>query len=76
MDSIINKMNELKNEIEKLPVGYISKKTINGKIRYYHQWTEMGKIKSKYIKDGELEDLHEQIEQRRKLQNPTLGHQD
>ena len=68
MDSIINKINELKNEIEKLPVGYISKKTINGKIRYYHQWTELGKIKSKYIKDGEFEDLHEQIEQRRKLQ--------
>lgn len=65
----MNRIDELKSEIAKLPVGYISKKNINGKIRYYHQWTELGKIKSKYIKDGELEILQEQIELRRKLQS-------
>lgn len=68
MDNIANRINELKAKIGELPVGYISKKNINGKTRYYHQWTELGKIKSKYIKDGELEKLQEQIELRRKLQ--------
>lgn len=68
MDSIAYRINELKTKIGELPVGYISKKNINGRVRYYHQWTELGKIKSKYIKDGELETLQEQIELRRKLQ--------
>lgn len=68
MDGIRDKIYELKSEIAKLPVGYISKKNINGKTRYYHQWTEMGKIKSKYIKEGGLEELQNQIERRRSLQ--------
>lgn len=68
MNKLLNRMQELKLQISKLPIGYISKKNIKGKIRYYHQWTEMGKIKSKYIKDGELEGLQEQIETRRALQ--------
>lgn len=68
MDSVAYRIDELKTKIGELPVGYISKKNINGRVRYYHQWTELGKIKSKYIKDGELETLQEQIELRRKLQ--------
>ena len=68
MDNIANRINGLKAKIGELPVGYISKKNINGRVRYYHQWTELGKIKSKYIKDGEFETLQEQIELRRKLQ--------
>ena len=51
----------LEKEIEALPVGYISKKNIHGKIRYYRQWTESGKIKSQYIKEEELEEIQEQI---------------
>ena len=34
------KIQELERQIAGLPIGYISKKTINGKVRYYHQWTE------------------------------------
>ncbi len=37
------KIQELERQIAALPIGYISKKTINGKTRYYHQWTENGK---------------------------------
>lgn len=59
---------KLEQEISMLPIGYISKKTINGKIQYYHQWTENGKVKSKYIKKGELEVLVAQINHRRELQ--------
>ena len=52
----------LERQIAALPIGYISKKTINGKTRYYHQWTENGKKHSQYLRDGELEPLQEQIE--------------
>lgn len=65
---IQNKIIDLKQRIAELPIGYISKKTINGKIRFYHQWTENKKIKSKYIKDGEYDDLKEKIELRKELQ--------
>ena len=58
----------LEKEIEALPVGYISKKNIHGKIRYYRQWTESGKIKSQYIKEEELEEIQEQIARRKELQ--------
>lgn len=62
------KIQELERQIAALPIGYISKKTINGKTRYYHQWTENGKKHSQYLRDGELEPLQEQIEQRKGLQ--------
>ena len=62
------KIQELERQIAALPIGYISKKTINGKTRYYHQWTENGKKHSQYLRDGELEQLREQIEQRKVLQ--------
>ncbi|MBR1483264.1 MAG: AAA family ATPase [Ruminococcus sp.] len=58
----------LQEEISQLPKGYISQKNIQGKTRYYLQWSENGKKKSKYIKDGELENLREQIEHRKALQ--------
>ena len=44
----------LEMEIAALPVGYISRKTINGKVKQYHQWTENGKKKSKYLDDRYL----------------------
>ena len=59
----------LEQEISTLPIGYISKKKINGKIQYYHQWTENGKLISKYIKKGELEELESKISYRRQLQS-------
>ena len=58
----------LERQINGLPIGYISKKNINGKARYYHQWTEAGRKRSRYLRDGELEPLQKQIEERRSLQ--------
>jgi hypothetical protein len=57
MEEITTKIADLEEQIEKLPVGYISKKMINGKERYYQQWTENGKVKSKYIRNEDFEDL-------------------
>lgn len=62
------KIQELERQIAGLPIGYISKKTINGKVRYYHQWTENRKKHSQYLRDGEMEVLQEQIDRRKSLQ--------
>ena len=59
---------KVQKEIAELPAGYISKKNINGKTRYYLQWTEEGKKKSKYVDDAFVADLRAKIERRRELQ--------
>ncbi|MCH5316236.1 MAG: AAA family ATPase [Eubacterium sp.] len=59
---------ELEQKVAELPVGYISKKTIAGKVRYYLQWTENGKKKSKYVDEAVVGTLRSQIEERRQLQ--------
>lgn len=68
MDNLQKKITQLENEIAELPPGYISKKTINGKIRQYYQWTEDGKKKSKYLNDESAIIMTEMIEKRRMLQ--------
>ena len=64
----IERINELELEIAALPVGYISRKNIRGKIQQYHQWTEDGKKKSKYVDDNAAIELNVLIARRRKLQ--------
>lgn len=59
---------EIQTKIAELPIGYLSKKTIAGKIRYYLQWTENGKKRSKYVDDALAEKLRPQIEERKRLQ--------
>lgn len=68
MEDKVNEIAELEQQIGELPVGYISRKNIHGKTRYYRQWTESGKIKSQYIKEEDLETVEEQIARRRELQ--------
>ena len=65
---IQNELLQVQKEIAELPAGYISKKIINGKTRYYLQWSEGGKKKSKYVDDALVDDLRAKIERRRELQ--------
>jgi len=65
---VLDEIASLEEQIAALPIGYISKKMIRGKLKYYHQWTEDGKLKSKYLSDEACEALRPQIEERRKLQ--------
>ena len=65
---IENELSKIRQEISELPIGYISKKTINGKTKQYLQWTENGKKKSKYVDDAIVDDLRAKIERRRELQ--------
>lgn len=59
---------DLEIQISMLPIGYISKKNINGNVYHYRQWTEDGKVKSKYIKKNELEQVEGQIAKRKRLE--------
>lgn len=59
---------QLKEKIAELPAGYISKKNIKGKVQYYRQWREDGKLQSKYISADEIESINGQIEERKRLE--------
>lgn len=59
---------DLEIQISMLPRGYISKKNINGNLYHYRQWTENGKVKSKFIKKNELETVTAQIAKRKELE--------
>lgn len=65
---ILTQIAELKNQIAALPIGSVGQKQINGKIYYYHRFREDGKRREKYIPEGEVAALREQIEQRKALE--------
>lgn len=69
MSSISEQIASLEKELLECQNGYISHKVINGKDRFYLQWTEDGKIKSKYIKETELEQVRASVEHRHKIQD-------
>ena len=68
MDNTKATIERLEAEIAELPKGYISRKNINGKIRQYHQWTEEGKKKSKYLDDDTAIVMAGKIAERKELQ--------
>ena len=68
MADALRRMKEIERELEKLPIGYISNKMINGKEKHYLQWKEDGKLKSRYIKESEYDDIAALVEQRKALQ--------
>ena len=53
MSDTAKRIAELETELAESINGYISRKVIKGKERFYLQWTENGKLKSRYIKTGE-----------------------
>lgn len=68
MDEIEN----VKQQIDDLPKGSITKKVIQGKDRYYLQWREADKVKTRYVKLSELPELSTQIEKRIALQQKLV----
>lgn len=59
---------KLQAELALLPKGYISNKTINGKVRHYLQWRENGKTQSKYIPDSEWEAVAAAVARRKEIE--------
>lgn len=68
MKDVAERIKQIENELLGLPNGYISKKIINGKERFYLQWLEDGKLKSRYIKANEYDDITAKVEKRKQLQ--------
>lgn len=72
---MIDDVESLKAQIEKLPKGYISNKTIGGKVRHYLQWNENGKTKSVYVPDEDYEQVKADIAKRKALQKQVKAAQ-
>lgn len=68
MSSTAEQIAALEKELSTCSNGYISRKLINGKERFYLQWTENGKLKSRYIKADELETVRTSVERRQQIQ--------
>ena len=68
MNSTAGRIRQIEDELAGLPAGYISKKMIHGKERFYLQWMENGKLKSRYIKAAEFDAVSAQVERRTQLQ--------
>ena len=69
MVDVVGRIREIEEELARLPNGYISKKMINAKERFYLQWLENGKLKSKYIKAAEFDGISAQMEKKKQLQD-------
>ena len=63
-----DRISKLKKMIAELPAGSISRKTINGKVYFYHQWQENGKTQGYSVSEEEAAEIKIQIERRRVLQ--------
>ena len=64
----LERIEELTKQIAGLPKGYISKKAIGGNVYYYHQWSENGVKKSRYLHNEEISPLAARINLRKGLQ--------
>ena len=45
----LDRIAELTGQIAGLPKGYISQKTVNGKVYFYHQWSENGATRAEIV---------------------------
>ena len=59
---------DLKTEIDNLPAGSVTKKTIEGKVYYYHRVSVSGKRTETYLDFDAVEPLREQIKKRKQLE--------
>lgn len=67
-NEILDQIAELEQKIAVLPIGSVTKKTVNGHIYYYHRWSENGDRQEKYLPVDEVGLLKEQIERRKVLE--------
>lgn len=67
-NSILDQIAELEQKVTELPIGSITKKTVNGHVYYYHRWSENGDRQEKYLPVDEVGLLKEQIERRKVLE--------
>lgn len=57
----------IRKEIESLPSGGLTVRTVKGRKYIYHQWTENGRQRSRTVCEDEAEELRAKIARRREL---------
>lgn len=67
-ESLLSRYQFIKRELSTLPIGYISKKSINGKEQYYLQHRLGKKVVSVYIKADEITQTEKGIALRKKYE--------
>ena len=72
LEVLKDKIAILEDRIQSLPQGSITYKLIRGKKQPYLQWREYGKIKSKYIKISEREQIFAEVALRKELQDTLV----
>ena len=65
---IIEELEKLLKQSQELPLGYISKKRIHGKIYYYLQYYQGGSFKSVYISKEMIPSTEAQLAKRREIE--------
>lgn len=68
MENINKRIERIENELKLLPRGSIGKKTIKGKIYYYHRYTENSKKHETYLNNEEVLEFTKKIELRKSLE--------
>lgn len=69
MKELKKRIESLQKQIQTFPRGTITKKNINGVIRTYLQWRDdLGKTRTLYIKQNEIQMYEEQVEIRKELE--------
>lgn len=66
-DRLLRMKITLEREFGELPKGYISRKTIRGKIYNYLQWREGCSVKSQFISEDDIADISKRINRRKQL---------
>lgn len=68
MDEWRQQVRDIRAEIQTLPRGNITWKTIRGAERMYLQWREDNRLKSRYIRKSEQADIVEKVSRRKELE--------
>lgn len=63
-----NEIRAIENALGTLPAGCVTRKVISGSERFYLQWREDGRTRSRYLKSAEVEAVREQVRRRRALE--------
>ena len=67
----MERLDEILLQLEGLPHGYISRKTIKGKVYTYLQYFHKGKILSFYVPAAELADVEAKLAQRKAIEKES-----
>ncbi len=63
--TLLTQKQEAEGGLRDLPMGYLSRKTINGKPYHYLQRKVAGKVTSQYVKASEVAQLTQKLEKRK-----------